>query len=201
MSLVGSMAFSVPAFRYLTSRKARSALQIREATPGDVPQIVTVLAESFAEYKSLYTEKAYAATTPDGDAIKGRLAEGTTWVAAFGGKIVGTVSVVPEKKSLYIRSMAILPAARGAGIGERLLAEIENFAVTNGYRQLFLSTTPFLHRAIRLYEKLGFERKDEPPHELYGTPLVTMSKNLRSVDQEGGDNDLLDFKSSRSSAK
>ena len=188
MSLVGSMAFSVPAFLYLANRKAQSTLQIREANPADGPQIAAVLAESFAEYKPLYTEKAYAATTPDGDTIQERFAQGTMWVAVFGGKIVGTVSAVPENQSLYIRSMAILPAARGAGIGERLLEEIENFAVMNGYQRLFLSTTPFLQRAIRLYEKFGFERNDEPPHELYGTPLVTMHKNLMIVDfPEGGD--------------
>jgi len=141
-----------------------------------------VLARSFAEYKSLYTDEAYAATTPDGNTIRKRFAEGTTWIGALGGEIVGTVSVVPEDGSLYIRSMAVLPAARGGRIGERLLKEIENFAVAEGYRHLFLSTTPFLHRAIRLYEKFGFERSDEPPHELYGTPLVTMRKNLTRSD-------------------
>lgn len=153
--------------------------EIRKASPSDAPEIASVLAEAFAEYKSLYTAKAYAATTPDSSAIKKRFDEGTTWVAAIEGKIVGTVSVVPENESLYIRSMAILPAARGSGIGERLLARIEDFAAANGYRRLYLSTTPFLHRAIRLYEKLGFETTDQPPHELYGTPLVTMSKDLR----------------------
>lgn len=137
-----------------------------------------MLAESFAEYKSLYTAKAYAATTPNSDAIRKRFAEGATWVAELEEKIVGTVSVVPEDESLYIRSMAILPAARGNRIGERLLAVIEDFAVANGYRRLFLSTTPFLHRAIRLYENFGFKRSDEAPNELYGTPLVTMSKEL-----------------------
>src|SRR5262249_26377010 len=67
MSLVGSMAFSVPAFVYLINRKARRTLRIREANAADVPQIVSVLARSFAEYKSLYTDEAYAATTPDGN--------------------------------------------------------------------------------------------------------------------------------------
>ena len=154
MSLAGSMAFSVPAFLYLTSRKAGSTLQIREAELSDAPQIAKVLGEAFAEYESLYTEKAYAATTADSDTIRERFAESTTWVAMFGEKIVGTVSVVPENRSLYIRSMAVLPAARGARIGERLLAEIESFALTNGYRRLFLSTTPFLSPAFGFIKNL-----------------------------------------------
>lgn len=98
------------------------------------------------------------------------------WVAEHERQIVGTVSVVPEGDSLHLRSMAILPAARGARIGERLLREIETFARANAYSRLFLSTTPFLHRAIRLYQRFGFEPTDQPPHELFGTPLLTMSK-------------------------
>ena len=153
-------------------------LDIRKANPGDTPDIASVLAEAFGEYESLYTAKAYSATTPNSDAIRSRFAEGETWIAEVEGKIVGTVSALSKNESLYIRSMAILPAARGNRIGERLLAAVEEFALANGYRRLSLSTTPFLHRAIRLYERLGFERSDEPPRELYGTPLMTMSKNL-----------------------
>ena len=72
--------------------------------------------------------------------------------------------------------MAILPAARGNRIGEKLLEEIENFAIVNNFRRLSLSTTPFLCRAIRLYEKFGFERKGVD--DLFGTPLIKMEKEL-----------------------
>ncbi len=140
-----------------------------------------MLGESFVEYRSLYTDQGYAATTPESETIKKRFAEGRIWVALLDERIVGTVSVVAEGESLYVRSMAIVPAARGSRIGERLLAEVERFAVAHNWRRLFLSTTPFLHRAIRLYEKFGFERTGEPPHNLYGTPLVTMSKTLTST--------------------
>jgi GNAT superfamily N-acetyltransferase len=137
------------------------------------------LPNRFAEYEALYTAEGFAATTPNSDVIETRLAEGATWIAVFEEKIVGTVSVIPEGESLYIRSMAILPEARGAGIGEQLLTEIENFAVAGGYRRLLLSTTPFLYRAIRLYGKFGFVRSGVA--DLYGTPLLTMSKNLSPV--------------------
>jgi putative acetyltransferase len=152
-------------------------VEIRIAEPEDASEIASVLAESFAEYESLYTADAYAATTPKSDVIRDRFGEGEMWVAVLDGKVVGTVSVVFENESLYIRSMAILPIARGNKIGEQLLTKIENYAA-NGYRRLFLSTTPFLHRAIRLYENFGFQPNDEPPHELCGTPLLTMVKSL-----------------------
>ena len=66
--------------------------------------------------------------------------------------------------------------ARGERIGALLLTHVEEFARTEGCSRLFLSTTPFLDRAIRLYERFGFRRTLEGPHELFGTPLFTMEK-------------------------
>jgi hypothetical protein len=47
-------------------------LDIRKANPGDAPDIASVLAEAFGKYESLYTAKAYSATTPNSDAIRSR---------------------------------------------------------------------------------------------------------------------------------
>jgi GNAT superfamily N-acetyltransferase len=74
--------------------------------------------------------------------------------------------------------MAVDPTARGDGIGRRLLERAEEYSIRNGFERLFLSTTPFLSSAIRLYEKYGFSRSDEKPDDLFGTPLFTMVKNL-----------------------
>jgi len=74
--------------------------------------------------------------------------------------------------------MAVVPAARGQSVGELLLRQVESYATERGYARLVLSTTPFLHRAIRLYEKFGFTRNGDGPHELAGTPLFTMEKIL-----------------------
>jgi len=75
--------------------------------------------------------------------------------------------------------MAVLPTARGQGTGELLLLQIESYATEQGCGRLVLSTTPFLRRAIRLYEKFGFRRNGGGPHDLCGTPLFTMEKVLR----------------------
>jgi len=104
--------------------------------------------------------------------------EGPVWVAEQNGILVGTVSVVSQGEELYIRGMAVSPSARGSRLGELLLTEIERFATDGSYQRLALSTTPFLLHAIRLYEHYGFQRTDAPPHDLFGTPLFTMVKNL-----------------------
>lgn len=149
------------------------------AAPADAPQIASVLSESFVEHKSSYTQEAYAATVLDSEQIVSRLSEGSAWVALREGEVVGTVSVVHKGDALYIRGMAVIPKARGHRIGERLLNEVESFAAGHGYERLVLSTTPFLNRAIRLYENFGFRRNDEGPHDLFGTPLFTMEKTVR----------------------
>lgn len=160
-------------------QRDQASIHIRPAGADDAAAIAAALRASFAEYESAYTPEAFVATTPTSDRILSRLNEGPMWVAAHGGAVVGTVAAVPrEGGTLYVRSMAVLPAARGQGIGESLFEQIERFAAAGGYTRLVLSTTPFLTRAFRLYERLGFRRSDEGPHELFGTPLFTMVKTL-----------------------
>lgn len=169
-------------------------IRIRMAVPSEAPTIASVLHESFIEYKSSYTEEGFAATTPASEQIQNRMKEGTIWVALNDNTIVGTVSAVPKGAALYIRGMGILPIVRGQRIGELLLKQIESFASERGFRRLLLSTSPFLSRAIRLYESYGFIQSDKGPHDLFGTPydlfgtpLFTMEKTLESSDKKDSD--------------
>lgn len=161
---------------------SNSSVRIRMAAPDDAVSIASVLYESFVEYESLYTPEGFAATTPAIEQIQNRIKEGPVWVAIRDHTIIGTVAAVPQAGALYIRSMAILPTERGLRIGESLLKQIESFAAERGCKRLFLSTTPFLSRAIRLYEHYGFRPSNEGPHDLFGTPLLTMEKDVESSD-------------------
>ena len=152
--------------------------EVRLADRNDAPEISRVLREAFEEFKPLYTPAGFTATTPTSEEILIRLTEGPVWIASQKGVIVGTAAAVNKGDSLYVRGMAVLPAARGQRIGELLLGRIERFALDQRCKRLFLSTTPFLHRAIRLYEYFGFRRTYEGPTELFGTPLFTMTKEL-----------------------
>ena len=162
----------------MNTKLSPAAHKIRPAVPDDTPAIASVLYEAFVEYKSSYTPEGFAVTTPTSDQIQSRMTEGPVWVVIRDQAIVGTASAVSQGESLYVRGMAVLPNARGQKIGELLLAHIESFASTSGFRRLFLSTTPFLNSAIRLYERFGFRRIDDGPHDLFGTPLFTMEKLL-----------------------
>lgn len=160
------------------SKEIRPGVQIRRAVPADASQIASALYDSFLEYESSYTPEAFAATVLTPGRVRERMNEGPVWVALQNGVVVGTVSVAPKAGALYVRGMAVAPEARGRRIGRELLERVEEFATEGGIKRLFLSTTPFLSGATRLYEKHGFRRSPEGPHDLFGTPLFTMVKNL-----------------------
>lgn len=153
-------------------------IQVREARSEDAEAVARVLYESFIEFRALYTDEGFAATTPRAEQIRIRMREGPVWLALQDTAALGTVAAVVKGTRLYMRGMAVLPATRGMRIAARLLEVVERHARREECGSLFLSTTPFLSGAIRLYEQAGFRRTAEGPHELGGTPLFTMEKNL-----------------------
>jgi GNAT superfamily N-acetyltransferase len=164
----------MPAFTMQT----RGKLQIRRAQLEDAAVISSVLHEAFAEFQSLYSEHGFAITTPKPERVMIRIWEGPVWVAVSDGAVVGTVSAVVKPEAVYVRGMAVVPDARGSGAATCLMRELEGWASAERHSRLFLSTAPFLKSAIRLYERLGFRRTIEGPHDLFGTPLFTMEKKL-----------------------
>jgi GNAT superfamily N-acetyltransferase len=152
---------------------------IRRAEETDATAISSTLLNAFEEYRSQYTQAGFAATTPTPEQILQRLSEGLIWVALLNDEIVGTVSAVRRNsETLYLRGMAVLPGARGLLVGSLLFEEVRCYAIQQNHTRLLLSTTPFLHRAIKLYERLGFVRTDEGPTELHGTPLFSMAMQV-----------------------
>ena len=155
-------------------------MKIRLAASSDASAVANLILQSFLEYRSSYTDEAFAATCPSSIEVENRMSEGPIWMAIEDETVVGTVSGVPVGNALLVRSLAVLPSERGHGTGELLLDHVENYAYENGYTRLVLSTTPFLTPAIRLYEQFGFRRSSEGPSDRLGTPIFTMVKELKS---------------------
>ena len=164
--------------------KSNPVIVVRRARRGDAPEIAYVLHEAFKEYGELYTTAAFSATVPTAARIVARMREGPVWVAERGSTIVGTISAAAQGSRLHIRGMAVLPNAQGLGVGLRLLNHAQRYAARNGYASLHLETTPFLTRAIRLYESSGFMRPDRHLHDYHGTPVLSMVKCLRPVQRD-----------------
>jgi GNAT superfamily N-acetyltransferase len=171
----------------MTSQLRTSQLRIRPAGPADAATVAKVLHESFVEFEPLYTSAGFAATALAPEQVIARMQEGPIWLAIHENQseenppdkheAVGTVAAARKEESVYVRGMAVVPAARGLRAGSQLLETAEQWAVGQGISRLYLSTTPFLHAAIRLYERHGFRRMPGPL-DLFGTPLFAMEKML-----------------------
>lgn len=150
----------------------------RKASPDDAAAISKVLLDSFSQFRHFYTDKAFAATTISVDEVIKRMQEGYVWVALKDNIIVGTVAVVKKEEGLYIRGMAVLPGARGSKIGWKLLEQIQQYAIENNFKNLSLSTTPYLTSAIHLYKKFSFKQIGEMDDSFFGTMIFQMKKIL-----------------------
>ncbi len=95
------------------------------------------------------------------------------WIAQMGGAVVGSVFLVRQSNAVSkLRLLYVEPAARGLGIGKRLVDTCIRFARRAGYRKLALWTQSELLPARRIYERSGFRLVREEPHHSFGKRLV-----------------------------
>ena len=103
------------------------------------------------------------------------------WIAERDGTNVGSVFLVqardetshePIAGTAQLRLLLVEPAARGLGIGERLVTECEHFARQAGYRKIMLWTNANLTAARNIYRKAGYQLVHSEAHHSFGHDLV-----------------------------
>src|SRR5215510_10307956 len=73
---------------------AKPAVVIRQAVLSDAQDIVSLLYDSFVEYRSLYTVEGFTATAISEAETIDRILEGPVFVAIMNETVVGTVAIV-----------------------------------------------------------------------------------------------------------
>lgn len=99
------------------------------------------------------------------------------WIAEAGGRRVGCVACVMKDTddgvpTAQLRLLLVDPAARGLGVGARLVDECLAFARKAGYRRIVLYTVDGLTSARKIYEAVGFRLAGQQAVRKYGHDLV-----------------------------
>jgi len=147
---------------------------LRDPEPGDLGWITHQQGKLYAnEYGWDWTFEALVAE------IVGQFAKNfipgkeRCWVAEREGEVVGSVFVVrQDDETAKLRLLYVDSAARGLGLGRRLVDECISFARASGYKRIVLWTNDVLVSARRIYQAAGFELIDEEPHHSFGKDLV-----------------------------
>jgi putative acetyltransferase len=78
------------------------------------------------------------------------------------GEAIGCCALVAMGEGEFeVAKMAVTASAQGLGVGRKLLEAVVAEARVSGVRRLYLETNHVLEPAIRLYERVGFERVPE----------------------------------------
>ena len=90
-------------------------------------------------------------------------------LATLDGEPVGCAGLkLPPGEPAYVKRMWVAPAARGHGLGRRLLGELERRAAEAGAPAIQLETNRSLNEAIALYRSAGYREVEAFNDERYG---------------------------------
>lgn len=155
-------------------RHASGEVRLRtDLRPGDAGWIVLQHGLVYArEHGFDLTFEAYVAE-PLARCVLAASPRERVWIAERGSEPVGSVAIVENAPGVaQLRWFLVLPEARGAGIGRRLLDASVEFARGAGYASVHLWTVEALTAAARLYRAAGFERAEAVPARRWGVDVV-----------------------------
>lgn len=141
------------------------SIQIRPATPVDVPTILRFI-KDLAEYeREPQAVIATEAMIHDSLFAEGHVAHGL--IASLEGQAVGyaiyffNFSTWLGRAGLYLEDLYVTPSARGSGVGQALLRKLAGIAVERGCGRMEWSVLDWNEPAIRFYRTLGARPMDE----------------------------------------
>lgn len=137
------------------------AVTIRPIQPADNAALAAIIRHTLREFGAAKPGTVFFDPTTDHLFELFRVPQSVYFVAEdAGGTVLGGAGIFPtpglapgvaELVKVYLQ-----PAARGTGLGRRLIAQCLAWAHDAGLAQVYLETLPELTQAVPLYERLGF---------------------------------------------
>lgn len=172
--------------RHLSPKEAKHpAFKLRPHRPGDMGWIVESQATFYAReygwnenFEALVADvvaKVLKTFNPQRERV---------WIAERDGARVGSIILADGGENVgKIRLLYVDEAARGLGLGKRLVDDCVAFAASAGYRKISLWTNHPLTAARALYASKGFRKIEEAEHRMFGPPLIGETWELDLAEQ------------------
>jgi GNAT superfamily N-acetyltransferase len=136
-------------------------IEVRAVSAADVPAVLVLVAEVLGEFGLEFG--IGSPTDAELHGLPASYAErgGAFWVALRDGELLGTCGVFPVAPLTFeLRKMYLRSAARGLGLGKRLLDVAVEWTRAQSANHIVLDTIDEMTRAIAFYEANGFVRDD-----------------------------------------
>jgi len=158
----------------LTGAPAPRAYLLRAPRPGDLGWVIQRQAAGYAaEYGWDETYEALVARIIADYVDSHDPAREAAWIAEADSQRVGSILCVRKSDTVaQLRLLYVDPAARGLGIGSKLVEECLRFARAAGYTEMTLWTNSVLEQARRIYQRTGFTLIGEEAHHSFGADLA-----------------------------
>ncbi len=138
---------------------------VRPIEQSDNEAIAAIIRETLTEFGANHPGTVYYDDSTDHLYELFRAPGSVYYIALNQGKIVGGAGIFPTEGlpagTCELVKMYLIPQARGAGLGRRLMDSCIESAKMLGYKMVYLETMPELKKAISNYTRYGFKSLDK----------------------------------------
>jgi ribosomal protein S18 acetylase RimI-like enzyme len=147
-------------------------LVFRAASSEDASTLAATIATAFEQYRGrLVPESAAFGETPD--RIAREFADGSGAIIAEQHEAaLGCVMIRPVEDDLYFGRLAVIPSARGRGIGRLLVGAVEAEAARRGLAGVRMSARIALPANQRFFSELGYVETAREAHPGFDHPTT-----------------------------
>jgi ribosomal protein S18 acetylase RimI-like enzyme len=161
-------------------------MPILPATISDIPELLSLVNSAFRG------ETARKGWSHEADLLDGTQRTDAVTLAALlhttdavllkycndAGVLEGCVFLHKKERGIYLGMLTVNPELQGGGIGKKLLAAADGFALQQGAPVIFMTVFSVRHELIAWYERHGYYRTGETkPYEVnpdFGLPTRTL---------------------------
>ena len=137
-------------------------LTIREAIPGDAPQIARLVNAAYRPHPGAegwtHESDIVAGERTSTQQVEEALGSSVVFVGLRGSAIVACIQVARKGIEAHIGMLAVEPSLQGAGFGDAMLAHAEAYALSSfGAEQFVLVVVSDRTELIEFYRRRGYE--------------------------------------------